>query len=164
MPTTPPNELQLALEAFTRVAVDSFNAGYADATAAPPPAPVPPTTQSEQAQKDWATKTGKGKSQMSSALQQLVQAETMRSDQRGRDGYDAIVTLMTDAQTTASAIFTLVQQLVDWSTLPAADPDRQNEFARRTSLLGVLNTALDNLGRIAPIAVWQKPTSSSTGA
>ena len=164
MPTPPAADLSSALDYFTQVALDSFNAGYDDASTAQPPIADPPTTQSEQAQKDWATKTGKGKSQMSSALQQLVQAETMRSDQRGRTGYVAVVTLMSDAQTTASAIFALIQQLVDWTTLPATDPDRQNEIARRTTLLGVLNTALDKLGQLTPVAAWDKAASSSTGA
>ena len=156
MPPNPPaTDLASAVGYFQGVAVASFNAAYDDATASQPAIVDPPTTQSERAQKDWTTRTGKGKSQMSSAMQQLVQAETMLSDQRGRDGYTALVTLMT-------AVFTLMQTLVDWTTLPTTEPDRHNEITNRTALLGVLNTALEKLGQIAPVAVWQK--SGANGA
>ena len=90
---------------------------------------------------------------LSTALQQLSQVESMRNDQRGREGYDAVATLMRE---TASLAATTCQQL---RTLVAIAAPSAADQQRITALTNVL-TALSHL---SPAVVWQKAPAASGG-
>lgn len=89
-----------------------------------------------------ALKTAQG--QMAAAFSQLGQAAKMASEQKGREGYAALVDLMTTTATTADAVCTQIRTIAAGTT-------------PNTQLLTALAAVLASLAQLSPAAVWQKP-------
>lgn len=142
--------LEAAIIVFRNLASDQFNTAYGqikELNAKPPP-----SADDQVARNSRAADLAKAQGQLTAALQQLVQADTMESDRLGRRGYKAIVSLMTDTQSTAAAVY---HQLTDLLKSGSAITPEDRE------LVLVLINLLRELGPLSPIAIWQK---ASTGA
>lgn len=91
--------------------------------------------------------------QMTSALQQMAQLQSMISDERGRDGYDAAVTVMQDAGVAAASACTCIKTIVDAMN---ADLGNATQQQARNQALGALAEIVNALAKLAPTSLWQK--------
>jgi len=134
--------VETVITAFRQFAANAFNKALDQARAAKLP------TQSEP---DYQAAITKAKSEMATALQQLIQADTMASDHRGRTGYDAVVTLMESTRDAAKAACDQVALLVE-------TPSGETATARsiRHGELTTLGAVLTALAGISPTPVWEK--------
>jgi hypothetical protein len=137
--------LATAIDKFRATALAAFNAAVARVNQ------TPPANQDEKAAAKWDTDTAKAKAQMLSALQQIVQADSMTSDQRGRDGYGALVSIMEDARDTAKTVNAQVVTLAGSTTGTVGDRDAQ---------LYALAAVLQALANLAPVEVWRKASGN----
>lgn len=154
MPTPPSaTDLASAIANIRWLALQQFNAAFTQITTPPLSDPEDPNLPDAQ-KKERAANLAKAQAQMASALQQLVHADTMLSEQRGRDGYAALVTLMESTEDTAASAYLRIKQLMSDTSGTATDQQARNQ--QLTTLAGVLQA----LARIAPTPVWQKVPSS----
>jgi hypothetical protein len=138
-------DLPSAIEQFRQVALASFNDALARVLATTLP---PGMTAAE-----WAADKAKAKAQLSSALDQMVHADTLVSDKSGRDGFTA---LATTTKAAAESLYTRITGIANDTSGTTSDQDARNQE------LDALANVLDALGRIAPVALWQK--APETGA
>jgi hypothetical protein len=90
---------------------------------------------------------------MAAALQQLISADTMASDLRGREGYDALVTLMEKTRDTADSVCTHIATIAGRMSV---NPPNGAEQSARNQQMTALAAVLEALANIAPVAVWKK--------
>ncbi len=152
MPLTQDN-LASAIEKLSTYAVAQFNAAYAIVTAAQVPNPT------DDQKKARAAELAKAQAQMTSALQQLVQADTMFSEQRGREGYAALVTLLENTKDLAALAYDRIKAVMQ----DTSGGTSQDQTARNEQLVS-LASVLQALARIDPVPVWQKAPSSGGAA
>lgn len=88
----------------------------------------------------------KAEARLAAALAQLGQVEVMRSEKRGRVGYDAVVSLMVGTQVAAADAFGKLQGLTAIPGPLDADKDR----------IVLLTNLLLALARLSPVPIWQK--------
>jgi len=91
-------------------------------------------------------KLKRAQGQLASALLQLSQAAGMESDQQGREGYTAVVKLMTSTAHTAAIVCGRLE------ILTVLDPPTTTQYQNITALVAVLEA----LAHLSPMSVWQK--------
>ena len=137
----PAIDLESAVGEFQGVAQKSFQAAVVDANQPKPD----PATPKELAQ--WEATTSKGKVQMASALQQLVQADVMLCELRARASYRALVGLIVTANAALESAIT------NTAGLTVAD---------QTQLIGAHAALLGSLADIVPLALWHEGEAGTT--
>lgn len=154
MPPTTIHSLIEAIEAYQANAAQMFTIaqGELDHPAAP----------REHETADDVRNKSQGK--LGAALSQLSNAEAMRSAQKGRDGYEQVVALMTTTAATAAAICNYLQTFVNLPLgtvppTPSLTPG-STDLQQNLDIIKTLTGALEALARISPSAVWQKPPGS----
>ena len=147
---TDATDLSTAIENFRKFAQDTFNEAVRQAQI-----PIPPNL-TGQPLTDANTALGKAKSSMASALQQLISAASMISDQNGRDGYAALVTLMGNTSTMAEDVNVKIRAVMNDTS--GGIPEQQARNQQLDSLAGVIQA----LAQIAPIQAWQKTPASGS--
>ena len=137
------NSFKAAIAAVRDHAFEQFNAASAQITrlgnSPPPPASTP------EQKRQHAADLLKAQNEMAAALQQLGQAEEMLSEDRGREGYDAVVTLMVRTQKAAADVYDILPPLT-------ADPNAAGQIVVLTNLLLAL-------ARLSPASIWQKDST-----
>ena len=128
-------DLESAVGAFSKFAVESFNAALVDAEE------DKPSSNDATVLAEWQARTSKGKVQMASALQQLVQADVMVSELNGRNSYRALVGLLVTANTALNNLIGNPGAL----TVP-----------ERTQLITAHAALIESLADIVPLALWHK--------
>lgn len=139
--------LEEAITAFEKFALDSFTDAHDAAKEAQP------VNASEEVLADWARRVALAKGHMASALQQLISAAKMRSEVRGREGYEALVGLMQQTSTTAQTIYGQLTGIVD--KMDDSAPNAAEQVARNAQLTA-LGSVLQALADLAPIRAWDK--------
>lgn len=136
-----------AIQQYSDDAAALFQRARATVQATHPPALVANETAAQKAARDAAEHTLKqAQGQLAAAFSQLSQAAAMESEQQGRDGYTAVVDLMTATANTAA----LVCGRLD--TLAVLDPPSTAQYTNIEMLVNVLEA----LARVSPMSVWQK--------
>jgi hypothetical protein len=125
-------DLESALVEFSRFAVDSFKAALAQAES---------QKRSDQEQAVWEAETARGKVQMASALQQLVQADVMLSELKGRNSYRTLVGLIVTANTALNSLI--------------GNPGGLT-VQEQTQLITAHAALLESLAEIVPLALWHE--------
>jgi hypothetical protein len=150
MPTPFPNasDLGTAIENFRKYTLESFNTAMIRARE------TPPTNPSAEALAKWNADTAKAKAEVTSSLQQLIQADTMLSEKRNREGFDDLMTIVDKAREAAEKVFTRIGTLAADASGTASDQTNRNLAIR--DLAGAV-TALAN---IVPVEVWQKGSNA----
>jgi DNA repair ATPase RecN len=133
-------DVATAINEFRARALRSFNAALTDVDSPP----------GDTAEKK-ATALIKAKGEMAAALQQLISADTMASDKRSREGFDAVVTLLEKTKDTADSVYT---QITTIARRMSVDPPNTAEQNARTQQITALAAVLEGLANIA--AVWKK--------
>jgi hypothetical protein len=134
------NTLEDANKALQEVALDSFQKAFASAIA-PDPSGGDPRKHAE-----WEASVAQAKSQMASALQQLVQVEITESERLARLSYQNLATLVTAASssgTPAGELYSVV------TTGPGVGGE-----AARAQLLTAYAALLQAMANVAPLATW----------
>jgi hypothetical protein len=141
-------DLDSAVVAFRQFAVASFNAALAQAQATEP-SPDPKWDEKTKAREhaNWEAKITKARADMASALQQLVQADVMLSELKGRDSYRTLVGLIATATNTLNSLI--------------AGPGGMT-VQERTQLITAHAALLDSLADIIPLALWRKDEPNTT--
>jgi hypothetical protein len=149
-PNPPVTSLDTALANFHQLAVESFIEGLKLAYTQQPAADPNPTQHAKNLAV-WDAEKSKGKAQMASALQQLVQADVMLKEAKARSSYASLVDLIS---ATNAALTTLM------TTTGGATAEQQ----ARAQLIAAHAAFLQSLASIAPLALWQKaPSGSANG-
>ena len=134
--------LTTAINEFRNRALAAFNAALKDVDS-------PPGNTVEQK----ALALAKAKGEMTAALQQLISADTMASDLRGREGYHALVRLMQNTTSAVTAVNTQIKKIAGRMGGGAADTPEQR--ARNEQIIA-LSTAMQALANMAPVDAWKK--------
>lgn len=137
-----------AITEFEAFALATFNKAVTDANQQPP---GPNAT--EDALAEWARGVAQAKGHMASALQQLMSADKMRSEKRGREGYDALVALMQETSTATQSIYVQLTGIVE--KMDDSGPATAEQEARNRQLTA-LGGVLQALANLAPIRAWDK--------
>lgn len=140
-PTTPTKtttNFDEAIRTYSDAAYDLFYNAQAELDAPPPTAEAAETAQSE----------------LMGAFTQLSGAAHMQSEQRNRDGFDAVVELM---KTTADAAGKISTKLVGLLHADAPGAPAASDY----QLIDELKDTLDVLARLSPSAVWTAPSGST---
>jgi hypothetical protein len=154
MPRTPATDLTSAINNARSYALDQFNAAYTKLTTSPLVDPLPANaTDADKRQR--AAEIANAQNQLAAGLQQVAHMDTLVSEQRGREGYDALVTLMETVRDKAAATYTRINEVMIDTSGTATDQHTRNEE------LTALASVLQGLARLAPIAVWQKDPASA---
>jgi hypothetical protein len=110
-----------------------------------------PQNETDEQKKQRLTKLNQARTDLGTALAQLIQAATMTSDQKGRDGYADVVKLMKSTADAAQLVCARVGTLATNTAGSTTD----------IQLLNALSTALASLAQLSPARVWQKTPSSN---
>lgn len=150
--------LEDANEASRLLAVDSFRKAYAIAkepfVETPPQLPQPEADVAKQRRRaQYDAGLAKAKSDMASALQQLVQADVTDAERIGRDGYLKLAALVKTISDTNGALLNIA------NTTPVATTD----LAGLAALLTAHAAFLQALGNLAPVATWPGARPSRSG-
>lgn len=141
------NNLPEAIENFRQLAVNSFIEASEQARKPKPTGP-PDDPKLAKNVAQWEADVAKAKAQMSSTLQQLVQADVWLIESLGRDSYKDIVDFIKNSD--KSALATLV-------TSPGSNKDDREASAHLLNAHAALLAAMANF---APIATWLNAKSS----
>lgn len=152
------DNLKEANEASRLLAVDSFRKAYAIAKApfveTLPQLPQPESDVDKQRRRaQYDAGVAKAKSDMASALQQLVQADVTDAERIGRDGYLKLAVLVKTISDTNGALLNIA------NTTPVATTDLPGLAA----LLNAHAALLQALANLAPVATWPGARSPGSG-
>jgi hypothetical protein len=132
-----------AIEVVRVYALRQFNNAYAQIIAL---GDSPPANSTTEQKRQHAADLVKAQNEMAAALRQLGQVEDTISENRGRVGYDHLVTLMTTTQQTASDAYDKLKALTGVVSPSAAEQQR----------ITMLTNLLLALARLSPTQIWQK--------
>jgi hypothetical protein len=155
MARAPATDLRSAIDNARAYALDQFNAAYKKLTMSPLTDPLPDTAP-EADKRKRAADIANAQNQLAAGLQQLAHMDTLASEQRGRQGYDALVTVMETVRDKAATTYARINAVMNDTSGTTNDQHIRNEQ------LAALAQVLEGLAQLAPVAVWEtQPPSGS---
>jgi hypothetical protein len=149
-------DLNTAIANARSYALSQFNAAYGKLTTSPLVDPLP-SNATDADKRQRAADIAAAQNQLAAGLQQIAHMETLVSEQRGREGYNALTTLMETVRDQAAATYARINAVMNDTTGTTTDQHIRNEE------LTALASVLEGLAKLAPIAVWQNdPTSAAS--
>ena len=155
MARAPATDLTTAIDNARAYALDQFNAANKKLTTSPLADPLP-SNATDADKKQRAAEIANAQNQLAAGLQQLAHMDTLASEQRGRDGYNALVTLTEMVRDKAATTYARINAVMNDTSGTTTDQHLRNEQ------LTALAQVLEGLARLAPVALWEKDSTSRT--